>query len=108
MNLYYFIVLVEKHIDFLLLRKMSLHIDLETPQHERFEQPVDLLDDLLLMLRVVLVGFIDHKQIVKIVSRFEQLWHQEVQERPQLLQVVLKRGACKQDAASSTELAKVL
>ena len=67
--------------------KRVLHVALEAPQHEGGEDLVQLVDlGLLLLVRRICLQV---EQVVEPARGVEETRHDEVQQRPKLLQVVL-------------------
>ena len=61
---------------------------------------MNILDHKLLLLVSFLSvkTIINLKQILEFLGAIKQLWHEEVKESPQLIQVVLQRCPCEQDS----------
>mmetsp|Transcript_32858 Transcript_32858/g.77904 ORF Transcript_32858/g.77904 Transcript_32858/m.77904 type:complete len:460 (-) Transcript_32858:740-2119(-) len=77
----------------LLWREPALHVALDTPKQERPQNLVQLLDD----LRLALAPDADAKPLVKLLAAREDLGQEEVEEGPQLVQVVLQRRPCDEE-----------
>mmetsp|Transcript_47611 Transcript_47611/g.79829 ORF Transcript_47611/g.79829 Transcript_47611/m.79829 type:complete len:768 (+) Transcript_47611:2909-5212(+) len=77
------------HVDLLLGRDAGVHLCLEAPQHERLQQLMHLLND-------VGIGrtFACIVPVVELLAVVEEVRQQKVQQRPQLVEVVLQRRAC--------------
>jgi hypothetical protein len=92
----------ERHVELhLALRRQLLrHVALEAAQQKRPQHFVQLANHLLLL---VLVGQIE--PLVKVVRRGEHVGQQEVEQRPQLVQIVLQRRAGEQQAIGGVKVA---
>ncbi len=75
-------------------RDGALDVDLDAPEQEGLEDAVQLRDDLLLDLLVLEV-----EPAVEVLRVGEDVGQQEVEQRPQLVQVVLQRRAREQQLA---------
>lgn len=76
-------------------RQARLDIRLEATEHERAKDLVQLGDHALLRLHIVNV---EVEPLVELLGGREHLGQQEVEQRPELVQVVLQRRACQQQA----------
>ena len=69
---------------------------------------MDLLDDPFLLVGIFFILIIDDEQVVKVLWWLEQMRHQEVQERPEFFQIILKWGSCQKNSVFSFELSQIL
>mmetsp|Transcript_59635 Transcript_59635/g.158717 ORF Transcript_59635/g.158717 Transcript_59635/m.158717 type:complete len:424 (-) Transcript_59635:1733-3004(-) len=86
------------HVDLRLGRQALLHVRLQPTQQERPQDAVELRRHLLRLLRALEEG-------VELVRVGELVGQKEVEQRPQLVQVVLQRGTGEQQARVRLELA---
>lgn len=83
-------------MDFNFRLERLLHFLLDTSQQERPQNSMQLVNNLLialLLLRVcfVLITTAQVEPLIKVARRRKDFGQQEVQERPQFMEVVLKR-----------------
>lgn len=74
-----------------LLRKLSLHILLESAEEEGSQHSMQLLQYFLTDGEVLLEGLLEGQiePLIEIIERVEDLRHEEMQERPQFCQIIL-------------------
>lgn len=89
------------------------HLFLDPAQQERLQDAVQLLDDLLVSLLFLFVGHVflalaQVEPLVEVVRRRENLRQKEVEQGPELMEIVLKRGARQQQAIATVKLAEPL
>lgn len=73
-------------INFFFQRERLLDVFFQTPEHERPQQSVDLLDDCCFRLLV----FARREQLPEVLIGVEEVRHNEIQESPEFLQIVLQ------------------
>lgn len=74
---------------------------LNPPKHKRFEQRVKTGDQVQLLAQLFLV-----KILIEVLRIDKNIRQQEVEQRPELVEIVLQRRSCKQQAVSRSELAQ--
>lgn len=106
---------LDRDVDFNLVRQLCGSICLGAAKHERFEYPMQYLHDhefcCLTHLWARPCGSCLSGICTEIEPAFElfavveDLWHQEVQQTPQLHYVILQWGSCQQQSARRVNLA---
>lgn len=96
-------------MDLLLRGEVLLHLQLRSPQHEGLQYLMELpdhLDVLLLdlLLSLVLLLACRVEPIIEHLAGAEYFWEEEVKQRPQLVQVVLKRRPSQEQFALGVQL----
>ncbi|KAH6603254.1 hypothetical protein Trco_008029 [Trichoderma cornu-damae] len=93
-----------------LVAQLLLHVLLHAAEHERLQDHVEALQLVLVELGVALRVGLDvlGKPFAELVVRIEERRHDEVQQGPQLLHVVLDGGAGEQQAVPAVEAEQAL
>ncbi len=89
-----------KYLGFLLGRQLLLDLCLDASKQEGPENSVQTLDELLVLKAAVFA-----EPGVEVVCRIEDIGQKEVQQRPELVQVVLQRSARQQQSVLGLQLA---
>ena len=61
----------DEHENLLSIWQVLFDIRLESPQHKWLEQPMNLLDDFLLLLLIALSFIVKHEEVVEVLGGFE-------------------------------------
>ena len=97
-----------KHVNFFFGLDVCFDVDLEPSQHEWFQQTMNLFYDGFLLLWIFFILIMSyHEKIVEIIRRFKKLRHKEVEEGPQLFQVILKWRSCQQKPISCFQSSQI-
>jgi len=97
-------------VDFYLGREVLFHFLLDPTKHEWPQDLVELVHNLpiplLLFLVTHLFSILPPAQVEPLIKVFrgrENIWQQEIQQTPQLMEVVLERSACEEESVPRVE-----